>query len=202
MKKLTLLLLGALLCTGVKAQTNDLTKDVQEALMMQARIKVDELTNHISFIMSKKYDNNVKDHHIKAALNLFVGMGGPYTDVFGNLQPAPRMQVSSINRSTGHVRLKEYQVSDYLSNLKYLSYDSIEIKNSKSTYISQLHKVGTDEYQAVLSWVQVFIGKSNDMIVYKDTTKKNIIVRMSRKNYGGFERWDVLLGDTTAAVTE
>jgi hypothetical protein len=40
------------------------------------------------------------------------------------------------------------------------------------------------------------------MVIYKDKTKKNIVVRMQKKNYGGIVRWDVLLGDTTAAVTE
>lgn len=196
-------LFAILFCICSAAQTNDLTKEVEETLKQQARIKVDELTNHISFIMQKSgYDNEIKDYHITAALNLFLGKGKPYEDKYGNSQPAPRMQVSSINRVTGSVSTRDYPVSTYLSNLKYLNYDQIEITNSKSTFINNLHKVSEDEYEAVLSWVQIFIGKRNDMVIYKDKTKKNIVVRMQKKNYGGIDRWNVLLGDTTAAVTE
>jgi hypothetical protein len=94
-------------------------------------------------------------------------------------------------------------VSTYLSNLKYLSYDEVEITNSKSTFIDNLHKVGEDEYEAVLSWVQIFVGKKGDMTVYRDKTKKDIVVKMTRNEYDdGIVRWSVLLGDTTAAVTE
>lgn len=203
MKKLISFISAAFVCICSAAQTNDLTAEVQEVLKQQAAAKVNELTDHISFVMRKsEYDETVKDYHIKAAKQLFVGGGKAYEDRYGNLQPAPRMQVSSINRSTGSVSVKEYQVANYMNNLKYLSYDTIEVTNSKSTFISNLHKLDTDEYEAVLSWVQIFIGKRNDMVVYKDRTKKNIVVRMQRKNYGGVERWEVLLGDTTVSVTE
>ena len=40
------------------------------------------------------------------------------------------------------------------------------------------------------------------MTIYKDKTKKDIVVKMQRKDYDGVIRWSVLLGDTTAAVTE
>lgn len=203
MKKLISFISAAFVCICSAAQTNDLTAEVQEVLKQQAAAKVNELTDHISFVMRKSgYDETVKDYHIKAAKQLFVGGGKAYEDRYGNLQPAPRMQVSSINRSTGSVSVKEYQVANYMNNLKYLSYDTIEVTNSKSTFISNLHKLDKDEYEVVLSWVQIFIGKRNDMVVYKDRTKKNIVVRMQRKNYGGVERWEVLLGDTTVSVTE
>ena len=202
MKKI-LSMLAVLLCICANAQTSDLTKEVEETLKQQARVKVDELTNHISFIMQKSgYGDEIKDFHIQAALNLFLGKGKTYSDKYGNIQPAPRMQVSSINRSTGAVNVRDFPVATYLSNLKYLSYDQVEITNSKSTFITNLQKVGEDEYEAVLSWVQIFIGKKGDMVIYKDKTKKNIVVRMQKKSYGGIVRWDVLLGDTTAAVTE
>lgn len=202
MKKI-LSIFAVLLCFCANAQTTDLTEEVKETLKQQARVKVDELTNHISFIMQKSgYGNDIKDFHIQAALNLFLGKGKSYSDKYGNVQPAPRMQVSSINRETGAVSVRDFPVSTYLSNLKYLSYDQVEITNSRSTFIDDLHKVGNDEYEAVLSWVQIFIGKNGDIVIYKDRTKKNIVVRMQKKNYGGIVRWDVLLGDTTAAVTE
>ena len=202
MKKI-LSIFAVLLCFCANAQTTDLTNEVKETLKQQARVKVDELTNHISFIMQKSgYGNDIKDFHIQAALNLFLGKGKSYSDKYGNVQPAPRMQVSSINRETGAVSVRDFPVSTYLSNLKYLSYDQVEITNSRSTFIDDLHKVGNDEYEAVLSWVQIFIGKNGDVVIYKDRTKKNIVVRMQKKNYGGIVRWDVLLGDTTAAVTE
>jgi hypothetical protein len=63
------------------------------------------------------------------------------------------MQVSKINRATSAVSIKEYPVSTYLSNLKYLDYDEIIITNSNSTCIGDVYKTGDGEYEAVLSWV-------------------------------------------------
>lgn len=201
--KRILSLFALLLCICAGAQTNDLTQEIQEVLKQQARIKVDELTDHISFIVSKsEYNNEVKDFHISAALNLFLGKGKSYHDKYGNILPAPRMQVSTLNRETGDIAFRSYPVSMYLSNLKFLNYDMVEITNSKSAFISNLHKISDDEYEAALSWVQLFIGKRNDMMVYKDRTTKHIIVRMKKKTYGDIDRWEVLLGDTTVAATE
>ena len=200
MKKLfTLLAVLVSICAG--AQTG-LTAEVELALKQQAMAKVDQLTNHFSFISSKKYANDVKDYHVRAALNLFLGGGHDYQDQYGNVLPAPRMQVSKLDRSTGNVTFKEYPVRTYLSNLKYLNYDEVTITNSKSSFISSLQKVSDTEYMAVLSWVQIFVGKQKDMVVYRDRTSKNIVVKMTKKNYAGIERWEVLLGDTTVKVTE
>ena len=201
MKKLLTFLFVILIGIPVCAQT--LSKEVEEELKRQAMVRLDELTSHLSFVMSKNgYDNTVKDYHINAALNLFIGKGKSYKDKWGNQQPAARMQVSSLNMGTGAVSVKEYPVSTYLNNLKYLQYDEIRITNSKSTCIGDLYKVGEDEWEAVVSWVQVFVGKRGDMTVYKDTTTKNMVVRMHRKDYEGIVRWSVLLGDTTVAVTQ
>lgn len=204
MKK-TLVLMTAFLAWifPAAAQPDGLTKEIENTLKEQAMVKVNELTDHLSFIMKKTgYDNSVKDYHLKAALNLFVGNGRSYTDKWGNVQRAAQMQVSKINRATSEVSIKEYPVSTYLSNLKYLDYDEIIITNSQSTCIGDLYKTGEDEYEAVLSWIQIFIGKRGDMTIYKDKTKKDIVVKMQRKDYDGVIRWSVLLGDTTAAVTE
>lgn len=204
MKKILILLIAVL--TGIfsaAAQANGLTKEIENTLKEQAMIKVNELTDHISFLIKKSgYDNNVKDYHLKAALGLFIGSGKGYTDKWGNQQRAAQMQVSRINRATSEVSIKEYPVSTYLSNLKYLDYDEVIITNSNSTCIGDLYRTGEDEYEAVLSWVQIFIGKRGDITVYKDKTKKDIVVKMQRKDYDGIVRWSVLLGDTTAAVTE
>lgn len=204
MKKILVLLLMMLTGTcSALAQANGLTKEIENTLKEQAMMKVNELTDHISFLMKKSgYDNTVKDYHLRAALNLFVGDGRAYTDKWGNQHRAAQMQVSRINRATSAVSIKEYPVSTYLSNLRYLDYDEIIITNSNSTCIGDVYKTGDDEYEAVLSWVQIFIGKRGDMTVYKDKTKKDIVVKMQRKDYDGIVRWSVLLGDTTAAVTE
>jgi hypothetical protein len=205
MKKILILLIAVL--TGIfsaSAQSDGLTKEIENTLKEQAMVKVNELTDHISFLMKKSgYDNTVKEYHLRAALNLFVGGGRAYTDKWGNQQRAAHMQASRINRATSAVSIKEYPVSTYLSNLKYLDYDEIIITNSNSTCIGDVYKTGDGEYEAVLSWVQIFVGKKGDMTVYRDKTKKDIVVKMTRNEYDdGIVRWSVLLGDTTAAVTE
>ena len=205
MKKILVVLLMILTGTcSALAQANGLTKEIEKTLKEQAMAKVNELTDHISFLMKKSgHDNTVKDYHLRAALNLFVGGGRAYTDKWGNQHRAVHMQVSKITRATSAVSIKEYPVSTYLSNLKYLDYDEIIITNSNSTCIGDVYKTGDGEYEAVLSWVQIFVGKKGDMTVYRDKTKKDIVVKMTRNEYDdGIVRWSVLLGDTTAAVTE
>lgn len=192
-----------LFVTVASAQTSDLSSEVKETLKHQAQIKVDELTNHISFIMQKSgYSDDVKNSHIKAALNLFLGKGKDYKDDYGNDKPAPIMEVSSINRASGQVRKNSFPVSLYLQNIKHLNYDSIEITSTKSSFYGDIHKLSENEYEAVLTFVQIFIGRRGDMEVYRDKTQKAVKVRMTRIPYEDTSRWEILLGDTTVTVTE
>ena len=204
MKKILVFIASILLSFAwSQAQTNDLTDEVRETLKRQAQIKVDELTNHISFIMQKSgYSEDVKNSHIKAALNLFLGKGKAYKDEFGNTKDAPIMEVSSINRGNGNVTVTPYPVSLYVQNIKHLNYDSIEITSTKSSFYGDIHKISENEYEAVLTFVQIFIGRRGDMEVYKDKTQKAVKVHMTRIPYEDSSRWEILLGDTTVTVTE
>lgn len=198
-KYLTVLATLILFAGNAIAQTNDLSAEVKETLKRQAQIKVDELTNHISFIMQKSgYSDDVKNRHIKSALNLFLGKGNKYQDEYGNEKPAPTMEVSSKTRMTK----VSYPVALYLQNIKYLNYDTIEITSTKSSFYGDIHKISENKYEAVLTFVQIFIGRRGDMEVYKDKTQKAVKVQMTRIPYEDASRWEILLGDTTVTVTE
>lgn len=203
MRKALFILFALLFLQPAIAQTNDLTATEKETLKRAAQIKVDELTNHISFIMRKsEYPDDVKNRHIKAALNLFMGKGKEYQDIYGNTKPAPQMEVSSIDRSSGRVSKQSYPVSLYLQNIKHLNYDSIEVTSSKSSFYGDIHKISENEYEAVLTFVQIFKGRMGDVDVYVDRTQKAVKVRMTRIPYEDSSRWEILLGDTTVMVTE
>ena len=186
-------LLSVFLCGFfVSAQTNDpnLEREVRETINQQCIHKVRALTDHFAKIARKEEPDNIKDYHIEACLDLFIGRGNDTKDVDGNIIfPAPRIEVSSI--STGSVN--SYFIKNYLVRLKGLQYSKIVFKTS-SCYLAEggIKKVGENQYSAAVSFYQVFVGYKDDLIVYRDKTKKTVQVLIERDILGRFE---VYLGD-------
>lgn len=182
----------------VNAQTSDLSKEVEESIKQQCMLKVDAFTNHVKYIADKDNDEEIKELHINAALNLFIGKGSSSEDLDGNFIPAPRMEVSSVNTQT----IRSYFIKQYLINLENLPYTDVEIETTKCAFVGDLKKVGTDKYEAVLSFAQVFKGKRGEVIVYRDKTKKDVRVYIEKKDYEEKSRWEILLGDISVKATE
>ena len=69
-------LLGVLMCNYyVSAQTSDNNWEieVEEAIKQQCIHKVKALTDHFAKIAKKEEPDNIKDYHIEACLDLFIG---------------------------------------------------------------------------------------------------------------------------------
>lgn len=200
MRKLYLLLVIVFLTINyTNAQTSDLTKEVEESIKQQCMLKVDAFTNHVVYIADKDNPADVKEHHINAALNLFSGKGGDVKDEYGNVEiPAPRMEVSSVNTQN----IRSYLIKQYLINLENLPYTDVKIEKTNCAFVSNLKQVGTNKYEAVLSFAQVFIGKRDGVVVYRDRTKKDVKVYIEQKDYGEKTRWEILLGDISVKATE
>lgn len=186
---------------------NGLDANVREEVKAYAKEKVDEFNGHLSFIASKKYGDTVKDVHIQQALMLFIGQGNASVDNSGDTIPAPIMEISSINRRTGAVKVSPRPLTKYLKALKSLGYTEVNVTSSEATYIGELQKDGVDEdgnerYRAVLSYAQIFVGKRDGIVVYRDLTKKSIEVYITVKTYGDKKLYEILLGNIKVNATE
>lgn len=204
MKRFWILISAVLfLGTTVWAQTNDLTPEEKREVEQQAKVKVETFTQYVSFVASKEYEDDVRAAYAKAALDLFLGKGKEWKDAFGNTQPAPQMQVSSMNQKTGQVSaVHQYAVSLYMHNLQYLNYTNVRVENSKASFISSIKKTGTNEYETTLTYVQIFVGERDGVVVYRDKTTKTVKVILKRIGDEEYHRWDVLLSDISVSATE
>ena len=214
MKRIVVYLLLAIVAFSVNAQIPEgLTKETVEEVNVQAKLKVDEFNDHLSFIASKKnkqgevIPSKAKDAHVTEALKLFLGQGESYYDQYGNLKPAPTMEVSSINRKTKEERRSKSPIKTYLNRMKEISYSEVKVTASNACFVSDWKKVDDDTYEAVMTYVQIFEGKrvnkyNETYVAYIDVTKKTITLTLKRKQYGDIVRWQIFLGDISVKATE
>lgn len=194
----------------VLGQTNDLTKEDMEQLLVQTQLKVNQFNGYISFIAKKeKYTSQRqqqeieknKDAYIQQALKLFIGDGEDYVDEYGNHQPAPIMQVSCLLRN-GKTRINDRKIGVYLNNLKNMRYTEVQVTAGDAYFCSEARQIGENKYMTTLSYRQFFVGKMDGRVVYGDKTDKTITVYIEKKIVDGRSIWTVLLGDIKVDATE
>lgn len=171
----------------------NLEREVRETISTQCEHQVKAFTGHLAFIAKKENPDSIKDYHIEACMDLFVGRGDNTLDDEGNvIIPAPRIEVTSVTRQTKN----SYFIRKYLERLKKLEYSKIVFKSSKC-YIADggIKKVRTGEYVATVSFYQIFQGYKGDLLVYKDKTEKRVTVHIKRNASGNFT---ILLGNVEA----
>lgn len=196
---------------AANAQNTRNSEEVKEVVKEYAAAKVNEFNGYLSYIATKSNPKTlkeqreisaVKDSCIADALKLFIGNGKASKDIFGNVIPAPRMQVSA-KRRNGSIRINTLSVYKYLNNLKNMSYTKVDIKSSKAVYISDLRQIAENKYETVFSFAQIFVGSRDGIVVYKDETKKSVKVYITATDYGNNRIiYDVLLGDISVDATE
>jgi len=186
-KILFILALTILLSNSISAQ-DILSKQRKAAIDSLALEKVRDLSKYISIIGSKKTPFSEANRVIERTLELFV--------------EDAQMGVSSLYRE----EIKYYPVRKYLERLMALNYDKITIKWYDIQYISDLELQPDGRYVGVITIYQRFEGTTDDGMVYKDTTKKDITVYVEKKQTQISGRlidfWDVLLGDIRVAETQ
>lgn len=199
-----------LLCVHSSAQINDLSQSDMEALKEQAKNKVDQFNDYISYIASKRRyknaadqaeDSRNKDLAIVEACKLFIGEGKQSKDNYGNIIPAPIMQ-TSVKKRNGSIVMREDIIPEYLRKMKNKKYTELVVKSSEAHFTSDAKKVGPDEYEMTLSYAQIYIGKMGEVTVYTDKTRKTIKVYVKRYIVDGRTRWHVLLGSVKVDATE
>jgi len=186
-KTVLIAIIGAvILSTGLQAQ-DDISPERKAAIDSLALEKIRDLSKYISIIGSKDTPFSEANRVIDRTLELFV--------------EDAQMGVSSLYREG----IKNYPVRKYLERLMALNYDKVAIKWYDIQYISDLELQPDGKYVGVITIYQRFEGTSDDGLVYKDTTKKDITVYVERKQTQisgrviGF--WDVLLGDVRVSET-
>ena len=189
MKRLSLILIimtGMALGYTAQAQT-DISPERKRAIDSLAMEKIRDLGKYISIIGNKQTPFSEAKRVIDRTLELFV--------------EDAQMGVSSLARE----EVTYYGIKEYLERLMLLNYDKVKIEWFNIEYISDLELQPDGRYVGVITIFQRFEGSSDDGLVYKDITKKDITVYVERKQTQiqgkliGF--WDVLLGDIRVVET-
>lgn len=184
------ILLTAIITLAITAGSlaqDPVSPERKQAIDSLALEKIRDLSKYISIIGSKETPFSEANRVIERTLELFV--------------EDAQMGVSSLYRED----IKYYPVRKYLERLMALNYDKVTIKWYDIQYISDLELQPDGRYVGVITIYQRFEGTSDDGLVYKDTTKKDITVYVERKQtqIGGrlIDFWDVLLGDVRVTET-
>ena len=189
MMKLRILFIAALIFAGATTTfaQKEISKERKTAIDSLALEKIRDLTKYISIIGSKETPFSEANRVIDRTLELFV--------------EDAQMGVSSLYSD----EIKYYPIRKYLERLMALNYDKVTIKFYDIQYISDLELQPDGRYVGVITIYQRFEGTTDDGLVYKDTTKKDITVYVERKQTQVSGRlidfWDVLLGDVRVAET-
>lgn len=189
MKKLSIILIilcGIGFTYAAQAQT-DISPERKRAIDSLAMEKIRDLGKYISIIGNKQTPFSEAKRVIDRTLELFV--------------EEAQMGVSSLSRD----EVTYYGIKEYLERLMLLNYDKVKIEWFNIQYISDLELQPDGRYVGVITIFQRFEGTSDDGLVYKDVTKKDITVYVERKQtqIGGklIGFWDVLLGDIRVVET-
>lgn len=181
---LLLLCLAAPAWLGAQDEINPERKRAIDSLAME---KVRDLGRYIAIIGSKETPFSEGNRVIDRAVELFASDS--------------EIGVSSLSRE----EIQYFGVRRYFERLMALNYDRVTIKWYNIQYISDLELQPDGRYVGVITVYQRFEGITEEGLVYKDTTKKDITVYVERKStqIGGrlIEFWDVLLGDIRVAET-
>jgi len=154
----------------------------------QTKQKVDEFQQYIVTLGSKDELSEKRNMAEKEALKLFY--------------KGAEMEISFI-LPDGNTQKVNRPMEKYLARLKSLPYTKVVIKFYDIAYISDFAKGPDGKYYSTATIIQEFTGFSDDEIIYKDITKKDIeiIVDLIEDKFFNEKRWKIFLGDIKATET-
>lgn len=160
-----------------------------ELFKEQTKQKIEEFQQYIVTLGSKDEPQEKRNMAEKEALKLF--FKGAQIEISTIL---PDNAIQKINRP----------MEKYLSRLKSLPYTKVLIKYYDIAYVSDFTKGPDGKYYSTATIIQEFTGFSNDDIIYKDITKKDveIIVDLVEDKFFNEKRWKIFLGDIKATETK
>jgi len=160
-----------------------------EVFKEQTKQKVDEFQQYIVTLGSKDEPSEKRNMAEKEALKLFY--------------KGAEMEISYI-QPDGNVKKVNRPMEKYLARLKSLPYTKVLIRFYDIAYISDFTKGPDGRYYSTATIIQEFTGFSDDEIIYKDITKKDIeiIVDLIEDKFFNEKRWKIFLGDIKATETK
>ena len=151
--------------------------------------KTNQLNIYLKVICDRSADYEEINKAIDQSMGLFVDENA-------------MIETSSVNRND----VKRYKVRNYLSHIKLIKYDKIEIEWTNVQYVSDLKQGPDGNYYGVVSFEQVFRGYRDGKLIYEDVTRKNtnVVLKTYEKNIDGNTKslWDVLLSDIGVISTK
>ena len=191
---------------SLTAQSNfEVSRWDKEALKQACLETVDAITYHISYIGNKQNSETTKDDHIQTALSYFIGDGEGiymYNEKGENIMEdgnykyevnPPTIEITSQKEGSRRTFIKTY-----LNSLKSLPYTSVTITTSKVYFVSDLHPIKDNVYEATMAFCQVFVARNGDLRLHSDYTEKVVRMRITRLVYYDKEQWEVKIGDIIA----
>jgi hypothetical protein len=146
-------------------------------------------TNYLAILCKKNAANEELNKATDQAMALFVSEDA-------------MVEVSSNNRNS----INRFKIKAYLTRLKLVPYDRIEVQWVNVQYVGDL-KLGPDgNLYGTVSFEQVFRAYKDNQLIYSDATIKtaNILLKMYRTSSEGTSgrSWDVLLSDVGVNATK
>lgn len=181
--------------------------NVEDLIAKRAQQKVKQMTNYVEYMANKDESLEDRKEYRTLALNLFIGHGEPYT-LNDTTRKGVYMQITSKYRKKPTERL----MKDYFTGLINMRYNKVVIESTdvKDIKVSELRKVGENEFECTCTFVQAFCGYRDGRPVYKDITKKRVTCHifgeetvkvMANGEIKTFYEYIVLLGDVEALET-
>lgn len=165
---------------------NSATKAEFEAKAMD---KTRAFTNYLKILCDKTAPPEELIKAVDLALGLFVNDNAI-------------VEASSVNRNT----TKRRRIKDYLSEVRQLPYEKIELQWTNVQYVSDLKPAPDGTFRGTVTFEQTFSGFRDGQLVYKDITKKSaeVILKGYTKVVNGQQvlKWDILLGDVGVSWTQ
>lgn len=188
---LLLLLFGLSASAQTESQMNQLMKERGAQMVAQ-------MNDNISFMADKGKSLDTRKYYRKKALNLFNGKGEPFEEN-GVTNPGVKMETTSKYRKKPVSKL----MKNYFDGLINLRYSKVDIQTTKVNEIkvSDLQKVGDNQYVCTACFEQVFVGYRDGIPVYKDRTRKKVKVYITAEETLDGTEFIVNLGDVTALET-
>jgi len=160
-------------------------KEFEEKAMQKTRM----FSNYLKILCDKSNPENELNKAVDLAVGLFVNENAV-------------IESSSVNRSN----IKRNKIRAYLTTLKLVRYDRIELEWTNVQYVNDLKLAPDGTYRGVVTFEQTFSGFRDGALVYKDITKKSaeVILKSYNKVVEGQQvsNWDILLGDVGVSWTQ
>jgi len=181
--------------TGPAAATEPLTfeavagKVSRSEFEAKASQKTNQFSAYLKILCNKSGPQDERNKAIDLAIDLFVNEDAiVYTS---------SITTSSIDSS---------KIRRYLTRVKMLNYDKIELEWTNVSYVSEVHLGPDNNLHGTITFDQVFRGYRDGQVIYQDiTTKKaEVIMKQYTKNVEGQQipGWDVLLNNIGVKWTE